>query len=152
MNVLDVLHQDHTEVAKLLEKAGKETDPSRLAKLFASIRQNFEVHAHAEEALFYPQLQRIGSKAANAVATAIAQHGEAIILLTEMAKLTPGDRKFASRLKAFTHAVETHVKHEETIMFPLMREHFPQEAESMGAEMKRREKAFKAEGDGKDLP
>ena len=151
MNVLDVLHHDHLEVAKLLDKAAEETDHARLAKLFQSIRQDFEAHAHAEEALFYPQLQRIGSKAADAVAKAVAQHGEAIIILIEMAKLKPGEHQFASKLKAFTHAVQTHVKHEETVMFPLMREHFPQEAESMGPEMKRQEKAFKAEGDGKDL-
>jgi hypothetical protein len=60
---------------------------------------------------------RIGSKAEDAIATAIAQHGDVLMLIGEIVKV--GDNNL-SRLE---EAVETHVKHEENVVFSLAREH-----------------------------
>ncbi|HEV3112495.1 MAG TPA: hemerythrin domain-containing protein [Candidatus Binataceae bacterium] len=106
MNILDVLHADHTAVTNLFEQTRQAPDSAELGELFEKIRRELEVHIRAEEGIFYPEVERIGPEAAAAVATAIEQHGDAVVLIAELAKLGPDASKFKAKLKALEDGVK----------------------------------------------
>jgi iron-sulfur cluster repair protein YtfE (RIC family) len=144
MDVLDVLHKDHEKVSRLFAEANRSGADAK--SLFEQIRTEFEVHARAEEGIFYPAIERIGSEAADAVATAIAQHGDAINLIAQIAKSASKNGDLHSGLKQLQTVIESHVKHEETVMFPLARKHLIAELSKIGEMVKNREEALKAGG------
>jgi len=146
MNILDVLHADHTAVTNLFAQTKHGRNSAQLGKLFESIRRELEVHIRAEEGIFYPEVQRIGPEAAGAVAKAIAQHGDAVVLIGELARLEPDSRAFKTKLKALEQGVKKHIKHEEGNMFRLVREHFADLLDDLGDRVARREDALKAGG------
>jgi hemerythrin superfamily protein len=146
MNILDVLHTDHTAVINLFAEAGHAKSASKVGQLFESIRRELEVHIRAEEGIFYPEVERIGPEAAAAIATAIAQHGDAVSLIGELAKLKPGAEDFKAKLKELETAVKKHVEHEEGTIFRLVRERFGKVLDDLGGRVKQREDALKAGG------
>jgi hemerythrin superfamily protein len=139
MNVLDVLHADHNAVTNLFAEAGQAKSAAQVGQLFESIRRELEVHIRAEE-------ERIGPAAATAIATAIAQHGDVVILIGELAKLKPGASDFKSKFKELEIAVKKHIQHEEGTIFRLVRERFGDLLEDLGQRVKHREDALKAGG------
>jgi hemerythrin superfamily protein len=145
MNILDVLHADHTAVRNLFAETGRAND-AELGALFESIHRELEVHLRAEEGIFYPEVRRIGPEAAAAIATAMEQHGDAVVLIAELVRLKPGARQFKSKLTALEGAVKKHIEHEEGTIFRLVRERFGDLLEEMGERVKRREDALKAGG------
>ena len=146
MNILDVLHADHTAVSNLFEQARQARNSAQLGELFEKIRRELEVHIRAEEGIFYPEVQRIGPQAATAVATAIEQHGDAMILIGGLVKLGPDASEFKPRLKALEDAVKEHIRHEEGRMFELAREYFGDVLDDLGKRVKQREEALKSGG------
>jgi hemerythrin superfamily protein len=146
MNVLDVLHADHNAVTNLFAEAGQAKSAAQVGQLFESIRRELEVHIRAEEGIFYPEVERIGPAAATAIATAIAQHGDVVILIGELAKLKPGASDFKSKFKELEIAVKKHIQHEEGTIFRLVRERFGDLLEDLGQRVKHREDALKAGG------
>ena len=139
MDVLEVLHEDHQRVKQLFQQA-QSSGRSDQSRIFEQIREELESHARAEEGIFYPAVQRIGSKAGDAIATAIAQHGDILALIGEIAKA--GD----NNLNRLEEAVGTHVKHEENVVFSLAREHLGKNLVDLGQKVKHREEALKAGG------
>jgi hypothetical protein len=51
MNILDVLHADHTAVTNLFEQTRQAPDSAELGELFEKIRRELEVHIRAEEGI-----------------------------------------------------------------------------------------------------
>jgi hemerythrin superfamily protein len=145
MDVLEVLHDDHLSVKKLFLQV-QSSGQSDQSRLFQQIRQELESHARAEEGIFYPAVEKIGPKAADAVATALAQHGDVLLLIAEIVKVGADTSEFASHLARLEEAVETHVKHEEDLVFSLAREHLGKDLVELGQKVKDREAALKAGG------
>jgi iron-sulfur cluster repair protein YtfE (RIC family) len=145
MNILDVLHADHTAVTNLFQEA-RRAKPEQLRELFDSLRRELEVHMRAEEGIFYPEVERIGPQAADAIATALEQHGETMVLLSQLVKLQPDSGDFKSKLEQLEAGVKKHVQHEESNIFGLVRQHFGNLLDDLGNRVKHREDALKAGG------
>ncbi len=67
MDITDLILRDHDEQRRmfaLLDELGD--DPARLAPVWQRLAVLLEVHADAEERLFYPRLLRAGQGAADA--------------------------------------------------------------------------------------
>jgi iron-sulfur cluster repair protein YtfE (RIC family) len=154
MNVLDVLHADHATVINLFTEAKQASKPEHVRELFDSLRRELEVHIRAEEAIFYPEVERIGPQAAQAVAIALEQHGDAMALLAEVVGRGPDVTQFRSQLESLEKVVSNHVQFEETDMFRLVRQHFGNLLDDLGDRVKHREDALKAGGQiaGSDEP
>jgi hemerythrin superfamily protein len=146
MNVLDLLHQDHEKVSDLLEMATSSNDAAKRETLFQQIRREVELHARAEEGIFYPAVERIGARAADAIATAIAQHGEAINLIGDIRKIDASSPAFQTKLRELAHLIRTHVQHEESRIFDLARTDLNGDLERLGDLVKRREDELKVSG------
>jgi hemerythrin superfamily protein len=57
MNALELLKQDHATVKDLFEQAG-DADESRLEEICQQIKIELETHAHIEETIFYPAMEK----------------------------------------------------------------------------------------------
>ncbi len=126
MDVLDLLIQDHRDVAELfkeVEALGPRADASR-AKLFAQIDDALTLHTKVEERLFYPELKaraQARSEELDLVLEAYEEHAVAKTLLKELEKLDPSDETYRAKLSVLVESVKHHVKEEEGELFPTAR-------------------------------
>jgi hemerythrin superfamily protein len=146
VNILDVLHADHTAVSNLFEETRQAREGDQIRELFEKIRRELEVHIRAEEGIFYPEVERIGPEAADVIATALEQHGDAVVLMGQLAKMQPSAGEYKTKLKELEDGVKKHIHFEEDQMFKLVREHFGSALDDLGERVKNREEALKTGG------
>jgi hemerythrin superfamily protein len=132
MNALEVLKQDHQKVKALFQEATHAADISKRRDLFDKIDTELEMHAHIEEAIFYPAIEdHEGLK--DMVAEALEEHEQAKTLLGELEELGADNHEFGSKLQQLMETVEHHIEEEEGEMFPKIREIFEDELEQLGS-------------------
>lgn len=120
MNALEVLKQDHQKVKKLFEQA-EEADQELQRQLFQQIKTELETHAHIEETVFYPAMEK-HEELQEMVSEALEEHQEVKTVLREMESSVEGD-DFESQLTDLMDSVEHHAEDEEEgKMFPRIRE------------------------------
>lgn len=146
MNALELLKADHEVVAELFEKV-KASEDGQHPQIFAKIKAELDVHAHIEEAIFYPKLLEEGDEElTEIVREGIEEHRQVKMFLTELAALTDGSDKFEAKLTVLMEDVEHHVEEEEGEMFPLVEDQFDEEMlEELGAALEAEKKSFKQE-------
>jgi hemerythrin superfamily protein len=147
MNAIELLKNDHDTVDKLFQKvkANEDGDNSRL---FEQIKEELEVHAHIEEAVFYPVLIEQGDEELQKITKeGIEEHHQVKVLLREISGLVEDSDKFMPKLKVLMEDVEHHVQEEEGEMFLMVEEQFDQaELEELGLAMEKEKKAFAKSG------
>ena len=145
MNVLELLINDHEKVSELFEQVKATEDRAKHQQLFEQIKQELEVHAHIEEAVFYPALQGKGNQElTDIVLEGIEEHHQAKMFLREISNLSDDSEKFDAKLKVLMEDVEHHVDEEENEMFPLVEEVFEEsELDALGRELEAEKQTFK---------
>ena len=120
MDALELLKQDHARIKKLFDKA-ESADDREQKRIFSQIKSELEMHAHLEENIFYPAMQRHeGLK--EMVAESLKEHNAMKALLQEMATLHARE-DFEDKLEELIDNVEHHAEDEEEgKMFPKVRE------------------------------
>jgi hemerythrin superfamily protein len=113
MDIFEELHKEHEEVAVLiaeLEQKGRDD------KTFTTLQTQLTAHAKAEEQVFYKRLEDEES-ARDTVLEGYEEHKVVVKVLSDMAKTTEDDEKFAAKLAVLKESVEHHVQEEEGILF-----------------------------------
>ena len=120
MDALEILKQDHAKVKKLFDKT-ETADDREQKRIFSQIKTELEIHAHLEENIFYPAMQRHeGLK--EMVAESLKEHNAMKALLQEMATLHARE-DFEDKLEELIDNVEHHAEDEEEgKIFPKVRE------------------------------
>jgi hypothetical protein len=77
------------------------------------IAEELEVHAQAEEEIFYPALQKVSG----IVRKARSEHTELRRLIRDAEGRDPSSAQFAEKVGQFKHAVQHHVAEDEGTMF-----------------------------------
>ncbi|HVF46603.1 MAG TPA: hemerythrin domain-containing protein [Pyrinomonadaceae bacterium] len=143
MNAIELLKADHKVVDGLFQKvkAGEEEDQRAL---FEQIKAELDVHAHIEEAVFYPRLIAEGdTELADIVKEGIEEHHQVKIFLREISALAEESEKFEPKLMVLMENVEHHVMEEEGEMFQMVEEQFdPEVLEELGREMEEERQNF----------
>lgn len=135
MNALELLKQDHQKVKELFQQANAAKDWNERKQLFDQIETELETHAHIEETVFYPALEK-REELKDMVAEAREEHEEVKALLEEMEDLQQDSDELDSQLQELQETVEHHVEEEEGEMFPKVRELFQQEElERLGSQL-----------------
>jgi iron-sulfur cluster repair protein YtfE (RIC family) len=144
MNAIELLKSDHAVVADLFKKV-KATDESEHPALFEKIRAELEVHAHIEEAIFYPKLKAEGNKElVDITLEGIEEHHQIKLFLRELSSLAAESQKFEPKLTVLIEDVEHHVEEEEKEMFPMVEDQFNADTlDELGAAMEAEKKVFK---------
>lgn len=134
MDALELLKQDHAKVKKLFDRT-ETADDREQKRIFSQIKTELEIHAHIEENIFYPAMQRY-DELKELVAESLKEHSGMKTLLQEMVNLS--DREdFVDKLEELIDNVEHHAEDEEEgKMFPKVRELVSaNELEKLGAQL-----------------
>jgi len=118
---LELLKQDHQAVKDLFDQIDDAEDGKQRKKLFDQIDTQLNIHAHIEETVFYPEMQKI-DQLKDMVEEALAEHQEVKTLLEKIEGLDPEAEQFSASLEELMENVEHHVAEEEDEMFPKVRE------------------------------
>jgi hypothetical protein len=118
MDALELLKQDHKNVKDLFEQA-EEAEGDELEKICERIKNELEMHAHIEETIFYPAMEK-HDELKDMVQEAREEHQEIKSLLEEMSS---DQDEIESKLEELMETVEHHAEDEEEgEMFPKIRE------------------------------
>jgi hemerythrin superfamily protein len=121
-----VLEADHGEVADLLTQMKKAKDPGKRRALLATVRQELEIHASAEEQVIYPALRRVEITQDQAN-EAREEHEEIRVCLDTVTAVDPEDENWEAALESLEGTVRHHVDEEESEIFDSLRDCFDEE-------------------------
>lgn len=139
--ILQDLHNDHREVAKLLERVMDSDDGSERNRLFDEMKTKLLPHLQAEQEVLYRRLEagkseesrRFGQEGAN-------EHHSVEQQLQKMASL--GDamsERWTAELKVLQDLIDHHVDEEESTGFSRARDEFEnEELEAMSKQFQTR--------------
>ena len=118
MDVFELLKQDHQRVSTIFDQL--EMNDGGLAgsraQLFEQLREELELHAYVEEAIFYPALKD-AEETREYVVEAYDEHAGVKDILAEMEGMTPSDGGWNELLQELRENVEHHVEEEEGELF-----------------------------------
>jgi len=139
--ILQDLHDDHEEVASLLEAIPDGDDQFERNSLFQQMRAKLLTHSHAEDEVLYRRLKASRHEASRK----FAEEGEREHQLVEqqLQKMLAADDKMTdawmAQLTELQKLVDHHVDEEESTGFSCARDEFDKdELETMGTEFQRR--------------
>ena len=122
MDALELLKEDHQKVKELFEQTEGTEDQKEKTKIFSEIQSELEIHAHIEETVFYPAMEK-HEELKDIVLESIEEHRQIKTLLKEIDNLKSDSEKFEPKLAVLMENVEHHAEEEEEgKMFPKIRE------------------------------
>src|SRR5438552_9055732 len=112
MDIFSLIKTDHQEVAGLFKKL-HDAQGSRATceQLFAQLKEAIELHAHAEEQVFYPALQE-DDVTEEIVEEALEDHQLVAELLEELATTPKDHEAWNEKLQILEENVQEHVDEE----------------------------------------
>src|SRR5919198_2484575 len=124
MDIYSLIKKDHQEVASLFRRLKAAEGFSETSEqLFAQLREELELHAHAEERVWYPAL-REAEGAQELVAEALDEHELVRDLLDELAVSRMDDEAWNEKLEVLEEHVEDHIEEEEGDIFDVAHQFF----------------------------
>ena len=130
MNAIELLKADHKVVEGLFKEV-EGSDAGEHPRLFKQIKAELDVHAHIEEAIFYPSIQEDGDEAlVELTSDALKEHAQMKVFVGELAAVISDTGKFEPLLVKLIEDVRHHVEDEESDMFPAVEDQF--DAETIG--------------------
>lgn len=117
MDIFSLIKQDHQEVDGLFKQL-RDAKGSRAlcAQLFTQLKEALELHAHAEEQVFYPALQE-DDMMQEMVEEALDDHQLVAELLEELATTPKGSAAWDEKIRILAENVQEHVEEEESDIF-----------------------------------
>ncbi|CAM3708129.1 hemerythrin domain-containing protein [Corallococcus sp. ZKHCc1 1396] len=136
MNALELLKQQHEEVAKLFKKYEKlaDHDDEQRQELFEQIADRLGAHAKIEELYFYPALKKEDTE--DELREAVEEHLVVKRLIADLLSMEADEEEFDAKMKVLQENVEHHVEEEEKDLFKSARKLLSKEQlEDLGIQM-----------------
>jgi hemerythrin superfamily protein len=138
MRITDLIAQDHRTVRALFLEL-EPSEPSGRRSLLERIVTELEVHAQAEEQVFYPAVRAVSRR----VDDAEAGHMHVRALVDAAKRLDPASPEFVAGVRQLERAVLNHAAEEEGGMFLEAYRLGAAELERLGGQMMELEEALK---------
>ena len=116
MDAFELLKADHKKVAELFDLLETASGKRKL-DVFKQIKGELDVHAHIEEKIFYPAIEK-PEKTHDLTLEAYEEHKVVKTLLGELASAKSATDEWQAKAKVLRENVEHHVKEEENELFP----------------------------------
>jgi DNA-binding FrmR family transcriptional regulator len=124
MDIYSLIKKDYQEVANLFRRLkAAESFSETSEQLFAQLREELELHAHAEERVWYPAL-REAEGTQELVEEALDDHELVQDLLDELAASRMDDEAWNEKLEVLDEHVEDHIEEEDGDIFDVARQLF----------------------------
>ncbi|HEV7398172.1 MAG TPA: hemerythrin domain-containing protein [Pyrinomonadaceae bacterium] len=115
MDAFELLKADHKKVAELFDLLETATGKRKL-DVFKQIKLELDLHAHVEETIFYPALEK-PDETHDLTLEAYEEHEVIKTLLAELAGARSADDEWQAKAKVLRENVEHHVDEEENELF-----------------------------------
>lgn len=115
MDPFELLKKDHKKVSELFAQIEAASGQTKLS-IFRQLKNELDVHAHIEEAIFYPALER-EAETRDITLEAYEEHKVVKDLLAQLAAATSPDEDWVAKLTVLKENVEHHVEEEEGELF-----------------------------------
>lgn len=118
VNPFTLLKKDHRKVEAIFKKLEKTTERAvkTRRRLFKKLRQELDLHTHAEEKILYPRLKKNDSMK-DLTLESFEEHHVVKVLLAELENLPASDEMWLPKLVVLKENVKHHVEEEETDLF-----------------------------------
>src|SRR5689334_12228730 len=117
MDALDLLEQQHRDVASLIDRLTHETSPGQRTALVARVVRAIEAHSRAEERCFYPAFRaRIGD--GGRLYEVFEHHALLRFAAVNLLRTRATDLRFEARLEMVRELALRHAEAEEDWAFP----------------------------------
>jgi hemerythrin-like domain-containing protein len=116
--VLTILKTDHKNVQKLFRDFERlsEDDEDEKEQIVSRACSELSAHANMEEEIVYPAIREVLTDG-EVMDEAEVEHASAKQLISELERMSPGDRLYDATFKVLGEYVKHHVKEEEGEMF-----------------------------------
>jgi hemerythrin-like domain-containing protein len=141
--ILQDLHNDHNEIASLLDRIMDCEDRAERERLFKEMKTKLLAHAHAEEEVLYRGLAASGEEQSRVFAhEGMNEHQIVEKHLQKMSAAgDPLSEEWTAELKVLQDLIDHHVDEEESTGFSCARNDFSkEELEEMGQRFQQRKK------------
>lgn len=134
MDPFKLLKQDHKTVSQLFERIEAASGQAKL-KLFKQLKSELDLHAHIEETIFYPPLEK-ARESHDITLEAFEEHKVVKDLLAQLAGATKPSDEWIAKFTVLKENVEHHVDEEEGELFDKANDVFTSDqAEKLGDQM-----------------
>ena len=117
MDIYSLIKKDHQEIVRLFRRLKAAEGFSETSEqLFAQLREEIELHTHAEERVWYPAL-REAEGTQELVEEALDDHELVQDLLDELTASCIDDAAWNEKLEVLEEHVEDHIEEEESDIF-----------------------------------
>ena len=146
MDAIELLTEQHQEVADLFEQLESAKDPSGKWRLFEEIADKLAVHATIEERHFYPAVKE--RRTEDILLESLEEHLAIKRVLADLLALGGPAETFEAKIKVLKETVEHHVEEEQTDLFPKVKKLLDKETrEALAQEMTATQEELIEEGD-----
>jgi hemerythrin superfamily protein len=116
-NIVELLRKDHEKVKMLFREfeSAEETDEKQ--NIVRQAITELEIHASAEEQIFYPAVREDSPDAAPNLDESFEEHHVMKFLIGELRDMSPTDERFDAKFTVLTENVKHHIKEEEAELF-----------------------------------
>ncbi|SEC80695.1 hemerythrin domain-containing protein [Streptomyces melanosporofaciens] len=121
-DVVDVLTADHHVVRNLFEGYRATTDPDQGRQLVDRMTVEVVRHSVAEETYLYPTVRKALPNGDRIADEEIEELTEAERILSDLDAVDPRDRRFDPLVRDLMDVVAMHIRGEEDLVFPELRE------------------------------
>ena len=134
MDAFELLKADHRKVSKLFDQLESAEGNTKL-ELFKQIKSELDLHAHIEETILYPALEK-PEETHELTLEAYEEHKLVKSLLAELAGATAATDEWQAKAKVLRENVEHHVEEEEGELFKKADDAFSdEELDALGTRM-----------------
>lgn len=144
MDAFNLLKADHRKVEDLFSQLEAARGQARL-RVFDQIKTELDLHAHIEEKIFYPALEK-PRQTHELTLEAYEEHAVVKKLLRELSRAKTANEEWQAQAKVLQENVEHHVQEEENELFKkaakvLSKEEIDELGELLAAEKNRKQKS-----------
>ena len=136
MNAFQLLKEDHQKVSGLFQQIEPTTERAEKTRteLFARLREELDIHAKVEEAVFYPAIKQ-AAETREIVLEGFEEHHVIKMLLGELGSVPVDTEQWTAKLKVLKENVEHHVEEEEEMFQKARQVLSEEEINRLGAQM-----------------
>ena len=137
MNAFQLLKEDHQKVSGIFQQIEPTTERAEKTRteLFARLKEELDIHARIEEAVFYPAIKQ-AAETREIVLEGFEEHHVVKMLLKELESMPVDTEQWTAKVKVLQENVEHHVEEEEGEMFQKARQVLSEdEINSLGERM-----------------
>ena len=134
MDAFNLLKTDHRKVEELFSQLESASGQAKL-RVFEQIKMELDLHAHIEETIFYPALEK-PKPTHDLTLEAYEEHDVVKKLLQQLSRAKTANDEWEAQAKVLQENVEHHVEEEENELFEKAQEALSEDQiEALGEEM-----------------